>query len=74
MMVNKIRNGAVIFCAACALLSASCSPGGADGNNQFEVIQQKVTRGEPLTKQEQEAFDNLNKTNPGHTVQEGAPK
>jgi hypothetical protein len=74
MMVKRVKNSVVILCAACALLCSACSSGGSGQSPDFEVIQQKVTRGEPLTKEEQEAFDDLNKMKQGEKVQQGTPK
>jgi hypothetical protein len=71
-MMKRIRNCVVIVCAAGALLCAACSSGGSGQSPEFEVIQQKVTRGEPLTKQEQEVFDTLNKTERVKKAQPGA--
>jgi len=74
MMINYLRNGLLVLFAASMVLFASCSNESTDQSNQFDVIQMKVTKGEPLTQQEQEAFNKLNQSNHQQTAQEAESK
>jgi hypothetical protein len=73
-MINYLRKGLSVLFAASMVLCISCSNENSYQSNQFDVIQMKVTKGEPLTQQEQEAFSKLNQSNHQQKPQETESK
>jgi len=73
-MINFLRKGVLVLFAASMVLCTSCSNESSEQSNQFDVIQMKVTKGEPLTQQEQEAFNKLNQSNHQQKLQEAESK